>query len=258
MKLTFLLLIIMSLTVLPNIASAEDRDNKKHHKRPAVHQHIKSKTNRITRKHVIYENGAILPQNRAARNKHRATRHKQKVRQAIASRNLKHKRDLRFSKRATYRAGTRLHKSPINGRILRFGGLSFIFSSGLYYQHLNNAYTVVRPPIGLKIRYLPNGFERLLIDGKHYYFFQGIYYIAVGAYYQVVEEPFSGTTSLSIIQANKEQQNSDFELGQRYSLLPKGAELVIVNEEQYFKYRDIYFLPQSSDSGVDYLAVKLD
>jgi len=293
MKLTFLLPIIMSLAVFSNIASAEDRGHNKHHKRPNAHEHTKSKTDRIKRKNIIYENGAVLPQNSAVRNKHRANKnstsnkrnkdlrrqdvyksnlnknrkvlpkhrvakHKQKVRQAIVSRNLKDKRDKRFRKRAIYRTGARIHKSPRNGRTLRFGGLSFIFSSGLYYQHLNNAYTVVRPPIGLKIRYLPNGFEDLFINGNHYYFYQGIYYIATGAYYQVVEEPFNDTVSSSINQANKEQQNEEFELGQRYSTLPEGSQLVVINGDQYFKYQDIYFLPQSSDSSVDYLAVKLD
>ncbi|GAC22318.1 hypothetical protein GMES_0003 [Paraglaciecola mesophila KMM 241] len=43
-----------------------------------------------------------------------------------------------------------------------------------------------------------------------------------------------------------------------YDSLPQGAEPVSQNGQQYFKYRDIYFLPQSSNAGVHYLAVKLN
>ncbi|MEL0659947.1 DUF6515 family protein [Psychromonas arctica] len=307
MKLTFLLAIIMSFFVSLSISSAENRDNKKHHNRPSVHKHLESKKNRVVRKPIIYENGSVLPKNRAVRNKENrqsnkkaiahknsksninrkihnrtdykrnlnknrstiktsvlppnaAVRNKQKAKRLIAAKKLKSQRSKGFRKRATYKTGLRSHKLPRNGRRLRFAGLSFIFSSGLYYRHLNNGYTVVHPPVGLKIRYLPQGFEDIFIHGIHYYFFQGIYYIANGGYYEVVEEPSSDTAALPVIDETQyEQQQSDyFELGQRYSVLPEGAELVVVNGEQYFKFQDIYFLPQSSDNDVNYLAVKLD
>ncbi|WP_025565216.1 DUF6515 family protein [Psychromonas sp. SP041] len=303
MKLAFLLPIVISLImVFPSISSAESRDNKKHQKRSFVHKKIESKTDKITRKRLLYGSSTVLPKNRAARHKenrldkknairhknsktyvnrnihtravqknrstiktsvlppNKAVRNKQKAKRLIAAKNLKTKRSKSFRKRAIYKIGLRSHKLPRNGRRLSFGGLSFIFSSGLYYRYLNNGYTVVHPPVGLKIRYLPHGFENLFVNGHHYYFFQGIYYITAGAYYQVVEAPFNDTTTLSVTDETQyEQQQSDyFELGQRYSVLPEGAELVVVNGEQYFKYQNIYFLPQSSDNDVDYLAVKLD
>jgi len=296
MKLTFFLPVILSLAVFPSIGSAENRDNHKHHKRPSAHKNIGSKADRVKRKPIIYqENGSVLPKNRAVRNKENrqrnkktirhknsqaniqngiehkrnihkkrskiktsvlppnaAVRNKQKAKRLIAAKHLKAKRDKRHRKRAVYKSGLRLHKSPRNGLRLRFGGLSFIFSSGLYYRHINNGYTVVHPPVGLKIRYLPHGFEDVFINGIHYYFFHGIYYIANGVYYQVVDEPVIDETAYEI------QKNDDFELGQRYSSLPEGAQLIVINGEQYFKYQNIYFLPQSSDNNVDYLAVKLD
>lgn len=169
-------------------------------------------------------------------------------------------------KRVVYKTGAVLRKKPVNGIALRFGGVSFLFNNGLYYRHLDKGYTVVRPPIGLKISLLPKGYERIIIMGSSYYFFQGIYYVYDAGNYRVIDEPASFVTSSNnslnanviISQDEVIDENLSFQLGKAYSALPQGAQSVIVNGQQYFKYEDVYFLPQSSNNTVHYLAVKLE
>lgn len=250
-------------SVLPKNRAVRNKEDRQSNKKAIAHKNSKININRNIHHRNVHKRN--ISQNRSQIKtsvllSNAAVRNKQKAKRLIAAKKLKSKRSKSFRKRAIYKAGLRSHKLPRNGRRLRFAGLSFIFSSGLYYRHLNNGYTVVHPPVGLKIRYLPQGFEDIFIHGIHYYFFQGIYYIANGGYYEVVEEPSSDTTSLSISDeaAYINELHDDFELGQHYSLLPKGAQLVVINGEQYFKFQDIYFLPQSFDNGVHYLAVKLN
>ncbi|XQW85119.1 DUF6515 family protein [Thalassotalea piscium] len=177
-----------------------------------------------------------------------------------------HKKLPNAHKRVVYKTGAVLRKKPVNGIALGFGGVSYIFNNGLYYRHLDKGYTVVRPPIGLKISLLPKGYERIIIMGSSYYFFQGIYYVYDAGYYRVIDEPASLVTSSNsssianviISQDEGLAENLSFQLGKAYSALPQGAQPVIVNGQQYFKYEDVYFLPQSSNNTVHYLAVKLE
>ena len=102
--------------------------------------------------------------------------------------------------------------------------------------------------------------------GSSYYFFQGIYYVYEAGNYRVIDEPASFVTSSNnssnanviISQDEVNAENLSFQLGKAYSALPQGAQSVIVNGQQYFKYEDVYFLPQSSNNTVHYLAVKLE
>lgn len=167
------------------------------------------------------------------------------------------------NKRVVYKTGAVIRKAPTNGLALRFGGVSFIFNEGLYYRHVNQVYTVVRPPVGLRVSYLPNGYEHIIIKGRPYYFLQGIYYVFDNGDYRVIEEPISDDTdsdspSQILVQSVETASNTSFQLGKAYDSLPQGAQSVLVNDQQYFKYHDIYFLPQSSGNSVYYLAVKLE
>tara|TARA_R110002012_G_C11636005_1_gene610199 strand:- start:1086 stop:1799 length:714 start_codon:yes stop_codon:yes gene_type:complete len=171
-------------------------------------------------------------------------------------------------KRVVYKTGALVRKAPVNSISLRFGGVSFVFHEGLYYRHVKQGYKVVRPPVGLRVGYLPAGYERIVVRGSAYYFAQGIYYVFDNGAYRVIDEPaYLGDEYVSednsVVANSLEYQpstanNTGYELGKAYDSLPQGVESVIQNGQQYFKYRDIYFLPQSSNAGVHYLAVKLD
>ena len=227
MKLTMLLPIVMSLVVLPNISAAQSKE--------ALHRDAQN--NQVQHKEV---------------KQHKSSHHEPVV----------------VHKRVVYKTGSVMRKAPKNGLTIRFGGASFIVNDGIYYRHLNNGYTVVRPPIGLKVRSLPKGYERIVVRGNPLYFSLGIYYVFDNGYYRVIAEPtsdviYSDNVSHVVAQSIETQQDmsaksSGFQLGKAYSSLPQGAQSVVVSGQQYFKFRDIYFLAQSSGNSVHYLALKLD
>lgn len=175
-------------------------------------------------------------------------------------------------KRVVYKTGAVVQRAPAKGVSLRFGGLSFIFHDGLYYRHYKQGYKVVRPPVGLTVRYLPAGYERIVARGLTYYFAQGIYYVFDDGAYRVINEPSDtliyqddvynagGSTIVahSVESQQYANQTSGFVLGKTYGSLPPSAKLVTVSGQQYFQYRDIYFLPQSTGGEVRYLALKLN
>ena len=107
-----------------------------------------------------------------------------------------------------------------------------------------------------------------MVRGNPLYFSLGIYYVFDNGYYRVIAEPtsdviYSDNVSHVVAQSIETQQDmsaksSDFQLGKAYSSLPQGAQSVVVSGQQYFKFRDIYFLAQSSGYSVHYLALKLD
>ena len=169
--------------------------------------------------------------------------------------------------RPVYKAGAVVRQPPPNGLPLIFAGIPFIFNNGIYYRQFDQGYTVVRPPVGLKILYMPNGYEIVVINGQSYYFYQGIYYAFDSGYYRVINEPvanviYTDSAAPLLVQPVDTLQGSGtqtgFQLGKSYSSLPQGAQSVMVNGQQYFQYADIYFLPQSSGGSVQYIAVKLN
>lgn len=202
---------------------------------------------------------------------HRDERHEQHHR-APAVVNKAAVKNHKMHNRVVYKAGAVVRRAPVNGVTLRFGGLSFIFHDGHYYRHYKQGYKVVRPPVGLTVRYLPAGYERIVARDRTYYFAQGIYYVFDDGAYRVINEPkdtliyqydtFNNEGDTIVAHSVESQQNanqtSGFVLGKAYGSLPQSAKLVSVNGQQYFQYRDIYFLPQSLGGDVRYLALKLN
>ena len=54
---------------------------------------------------------------------------------------------------------------------------------------MKQGYKVVRPPVGLRVSYLPAGYERIVVGSSAYYFSQGIYYVFDNGGYRVIDEP---------------------------------------------------------------------
>lgn len=238
MKTQWLLPLTVSLMVAPLLGHAQHRDE-----RQEQHQNKQHTAPVVVNKTVV--NKAVV--NRVATKNHMA------------------------HKRVVYKTGAVVQRAPAKGVSLRFGGLSFIFHDGLYYRHYKQGYKVVRPPVGLTVRYLPAGYERIVARGRTYYFAQGIYYVFDDGAYRVINEPddtliyqYDTDNDESTIVAHSVEsqqyanQTSGFVLGKTYGSLPPSANPVTVNGQQYFQYRDIYFLPQSAGGDVRYLALKLN
>lgn len=56
------------------------------------------------------------------------------------------------------------------------GSNSYIYSDGIYLQPSGSSYTVVAPPIGAIVTYLPDGCTTITADNTLYYNCSGIYY----------------------------------------------------------------------------------
>ena len=257
MNMKWLLPLAFSLIALPTLSQAQHQDER--HNRDAVVKRV-TKTKVLVRETVV----------RAPVVRH-SPEHKTVIRQTVVHAPAVHKPGVRkpvLKKRVVYKTGALVRNVPVNSISLRFGGVSFVFHDGLYYRHVKQGYKVVRPPVGLRVNHLPAGYERLVMRGSTYYFAQGIYYVFEDGAYRVIDEPAYlddeyVTEDNSVVANSLEYQQSTaistgYELGKAYDSLPKGAEPVSKDGQQYFKYYDIYFLPQSSNAGVHYLAVKLD
>ncbi|MDO6592584.1 DUF6515 family protein [Neptuniibacter sp. 1_MG-2023] len=243
MKLTILLPLVMSLIVLPTTGTAQGKDSQY---KDAHYKETKS----IEGQNKKNQN----KQSKGKETKKSPGHHKSAPVKVVSHKTIVY-RQHSVPQRKVYKTGAVVHKAPAKGISVNFGGVSFIFNDGFYYRYGHQGYTVVRPPSGLKIRYLPNGHEKVIVKGRSYYAVQGIYYVFDNGYYRVVEAP-SGTIirSTTILPT----RSSNFQLGNRYSALPQGAASVTINGQQYFQYRDIYFLPQLSGQGIHYLAVRLN
>ncbi len=279
MKLTILLPLIISLTALPNISAAQNKSDsfKDGQYKNGQYKEVKSKDsqhqtskNKGGQKKEVQNKGS---QNKGSKNKapqssvskHKGVIHKEVKHKAVKKVQYTHKttRAPVHHQRVVYKTGAVVHKVPSSGISLRFGNVSFIFNEGVYYRPVSQGYAVVRPPVGLKVRSLPKGREKVVIKGRGYYVSQGIYYVHDNGYYRVINEPrndliYSSHTSAVAEKKGRGARSAGFQLGSTYGSIPQGAKSVTVNGQQYFKYRDVYFLPQSSGRGVHYLAVRLN
>jgi len=152
----------------------------------------------------------------------------------------------------TYNQKRFINHLPRSSSSIRFNGILFTFNEGLYYRKAKIGYHVVKPPRGLRINTLPRNYSHFKRYNTTYYTYQNVYYIADGDGYTVVDEPLT-----RLNQAIKVGNVNDYNLGQTYDSLPQTAQAVIINSQQYFKYGDIYFLPQISGDDIKYLAIKL-
>jgi len=276
MKFTYLLAIVMSVAVLPNISAAQNPESGPGQGGGPVQSNGPTQKSGPAQNNGPAQNSGPAQNNGPAQNSGPAQNNGPAQNSGPAQNNAQPQyqnsspsppRPSNAHNRPVYKTGAVVHQPPPNGLPLIYAGISFIFNNGIYYRQYQQGYTVVRPPAGLKIRYMPNGYEIIIINGRQYYFYQGIYYDFDSGYYRVINEPvnnviYTDSAAPLLIQPIETPQGSasqsGFQLGRSYKSLPQGAQSVTINGQQYFQYADIYFLPQSSDSSVHYIAVQLD
>ena len=71
--------------------------------------------------------------------------------------------------------GMRLASRP-SGVVVNFGGLSFIYSNGVFYSAIDRGYEVVRPRVGMIVPSLPAGHTVMVRNGAKHYIHNGIIY----------------------------------------------------------------------------------
>ena len=88
-----------------------------------------------------------------------------------------------------YNPGHRVSRLPHGHYRINVRNQDYYYFGGQYYRPLNNAYVIVRAPIGARVRHLPAGFLTFYIGSHLFYHVNDTYYRRVDSEYVVVEEP---------------------------------------------------------------------
>ena len=65
-------------------------------------------------------------------------------------------------------------------------GVNFYYANGIWYKPYGRKYVVCRAPIGIRVKYIPRGYQRVRINGVKYYTYNGVWYTKKRGYYTVV------------------------------------------------------------------------
>ncbi|GAA58182.1 hypothetical protein P20652_0033 [Pseudoalteromonas sp. BSi20652] len=250
MKLTFLLPALLAIGVVSGSAlgAPDERESYKrdHDKRVEYKRDERrhEKKQRIEHKKEKRED--------RKQEKRKLAKYKQEKREQNRYNHRKYSFLTKHHNSVAYKQNRFINHLPRNSASIRFNGISFTFNDGLYYRKAKRGYHAVNPPRGLRISALPRNYRHFKRHNTSYYTYQNVYYIEDNNGYIVVDEP-----KIPLNRAIKVDNVNNYSLGQTYDSLPLTAEAVIVNSQQYFKYGDIYFLPQISGDEIKYLAIKL-
>lgn len=122
----------------------------------------------------------------------------------------------------------RPYRLPFNPIKLKYGGHSYFYSNGLYYALGGRRFTIIRPPLGIRLGLLPTGYWSFNFGGFPYYYYSGVFYRSTNDHqYQVVEAP----------------------IGAEVPSLPNDAKPIIVNEQKLYEYLGTYYKEVIDDNG---------
>lgn len=119
---------------------------------------------------------------------------------------------------------------PRNNTVVVYSGVSYRYANGCYYKPHHSGFVVVTPPVGLRVRILPVGYTNVIIGGRAYFYFGGVYYIQL--------QP----NSYEIVEIPKEA----FLNG-----LPEGAETITISGKKYYKIDNTYYEKLISENGTE-------
>lgn len=129
---------------------------------------------------------------------------------------------------------------PAGATIITTRTNPYYFHQGIYYAQRNNAYVVMRPAAGLRIRVLPVGYRRVVVGPRNYYYYYGTFYSQVGT--------------------TEEYKTVDPPVGAVVDALPDGYEVKTVNGKEYYVLDDVYYEEIETDEvedGIGYEVVKV-
>lgn len=108
--------------------------------------------------------------------------------------------------------------------------------SGNYYVLKNNQYSLVYPPKGFRVRFLPVGNRVVFVNSKKHYYYKGLFYYKIGQEYEVVE-PQLGTLVPELPETN---------------LTPE-----LINGKKHYEYNSILYETVETAGGVQYRVVEI-
>ena len=123
--------------------------------------------------------------------------------------------------------------TSINSKSLtvNFKGIGYRSYAGIWYRPQGKRWVVVRTPIGVRIKALPAGYSRCLVNSRTYFYYYGTYYIKTNNEYEAVQGP----------------------TGAEIKSLPEGYNTLTINGEQYYELDGIYYMPSLNENNQEIL-----
>ena len=72
---------------------------------------------------------------------------------------------------------------------------AYYYDDGCFYMPSNGGYSVVPPPVGAVVAYLPEGYETTMVGNDLYYYYGGAFYVYTDQGYQVVQAPYGAVVT---------------------------------------------------------------
>ncbi len=84
--------------------------------------------------------------------------------------------DRRYYDHDYYRRGYVVPRLPVGYRVVRYYDVPYYFGGGAWYRPYGSNFTIVSPPLGLMVSFLPDVYTTLWLGGIPYYRANDVYY----------------------------------------------------------------------------------
>jgi hypothetical protein len=146
--------------------------------------------------------------------------------------------------------GFRLNVLPYGYYPFYWGSSQYFYSDGLYYQYMNDQYSVVEPPVGAAINTLPENAQSIMINGIQYYELNGVYYQPItrddgSVVYQVAGKD----GELNTDNGTNTSAMAPPQIGDMVNTLPDGCRTIRINGQKYYVSPDDYYYQDARDNN---------
>ena len=106
--------------------------------------------------------------------------------------------------------------------------LNYFYHMGLFYNLMGGMYTLINPPIGIRIGLLPPNHRRIIMGGRPCFYYAGNYFKQVENNYETIE-PIVGTVVPDLPEA--------------------GVEKISINGDAFFEHNNYLYKPIPTSKG---------
>lgn len=158
---------------------------------------------------------------------------KEKVQRQKHQKSQRHAPHHRYAKLPPWGYSTKV--APKKASVIAHLGVKYHYSSGIFYKHAGANYRIVKVPIGIRVRTLPKGRIRFVLNGRKYFYYYGTYYV-------------------------KSDDNSEYVTvappkGAKVDALPDGYKNVNIDGEEYYEFEGTYYKAIANENGDEWYEV---
>jgi Family of unknown function (DUF6515) len=119
--------------------------------------------------------------------------------------------------------------APKNAFIISHSGKKYHYSSGIYYKRVGTNYIIAKAPVGIRVRSLPEGRIKFILNKRKYFYYYGTYYVKSGN-----EKEFIAVKPPK---------------GAKVDALPEGYSNVEINGDDLYEFEGIYYKAVTDDNN---------